>query len=348
MEKPTVKNGECFLIKDRVSRRYFSGVDIAEGFLLFGAPKVYFTDMRYFSAAKEKLAETGYKAEVLRDFNDVVRTVKENGIRTVYIDYKTTTVAEYEEYKKFFGEIKDCSEILSRLRSVKSEKELNSIKKACVIAERAVQDAFGVLRAGMTEIELKSFVEKRMADLGAEETAFDTIVAFGKNAAVPHHETGADKLKAGSVVLIDTGAKVDGYCSDITRTAFFGTPDTEFLSAYEAVLSANVKAEREIRAGITGKAADKIARDLLAERGYGEYFTHSLGHGVGLNIHENPYLSPKSDEILCENAVFTIEPGVYIEGKFGIRIEDTCVLKDGSVKRLFNDDKKPLIITAEK
>ncbi len=344
MEKPTVKSGQCFLIKDRLLRRYFSGVDIAEGFLIYGEPKIYFTDMRYYSAAKQKLARTEYTAAVLKDFNDVAKAVRENGIRTVYIDYKTTTIAEYEEYKKFFSEIEDCSEIIAACRAIKSQEELESIKAACAIAERAVEDAFGILHEGITERDLKQFIENRMAALGAEETSFDTIVAFGKNSAVPHHETGDDKLKTGSVVLIDTGCKINGYCSDITRTAFFGTPSAEFLSAYSAVLSANVKAEKEIYAGISGKAADKIARDELENRGYGEYFTHSLGHGVGLNIHENPYLSPKSDETLCENAVFTVEPGVYIEGKFGIRIEDTCVIKSGKAERLFTDDKSLKII----
>ena len=344
MEKPTVKSGECFLIKDRLLRRYLSGVDIAEGFLVCGTQNLYFTDMRYFVAAKEKLADTGYQAAVMTDFNDVVSAVRKNGIRTVYIDYKTTTVAEYDEYKKFFGEMKDCSEILSACRTVKSAKEIQSIKKACAVAERAVQEAFNHLREGITEKELKTFLETRMTDLGAEGASFDTIVAFGANSAVPHHETGDTKLRLGSAVLIDTGAKVSGYCSDITRTAFFGTPDDEFLKAYDAVLSASVKAEREICAGISGKAADKIARDVLIERGYGEYFTHSLGHGVGLAIHENPYLSPRSDEKLCENSVFTVEPGVYIEGKFGIRIEDTCALKGGKAVRLFTDDKALKVI----
>ena len=211
-----------------------------------------------------------------------------------------------------------------------------------------MNEAFSHLYEGMTERELKKFVEDRMSALGGEGAAFDTIVAFGKNAAVPHHETGDAQLIANQAVLIDTGAKVNGYCSDITRTAFFGEPDDEFLKAYNAVLDANVKAEEEIYVGLSGKAADKIVRDVLTARGYGEYFTHSLGHGVGLEIHESPYLSPKSDEILDNGTVFTVEPGVYIDGRFGIRIEDTCIMENGRAKRLFTDDKKPRIISAEK
>ena len=348
MEKPTVKSGECFLIKDRLLRRYLSGADIAEGFLLYGKTRVYFTDMRYYIAAKKKLAGSGIIAARLNDFNDIVAAVKEMQVNTVYIDYKTTTVSEYKEYEKFFGKLPDCSEILSACRAIKNEYELKKVKSACAIAERAVKDAFRALRLGITEKELKSFLESRMAALGAEETAFDTIVAFGENSAVPHHETGDMRLTANSVVLIDTGCKINGYCSDITRTAFFGKPDEEFLRAYQAVLNANLKAEEEIRAGITGKAADGIARDLLVSSGYGEYFTHSLGHGVGLEIHESPYLSPKSADVLTDGAVFTVELGVYIEGKFGIRIEDTCVMQNGKAERLFKDDKSLKVIDSAK
>ena len=151
-------------------------------------------------------------------------------------------------------------------------------------------------------------------------------------------------LQPDQPILIDTGCLCGGYCSDITRTAFFGTPDKEFTDAYDAVLSANIIAEEKIYADISGRAADKFARDLLTERGYGEYFTHSLGHGVGLEIHEFPHLSPAKDEILAENSVFTVEPGIYIDGKFGIRIEDTCVMRGGKAVRLFSDDKSLTVI----
>ena len=187
-----------------------------------------------------------------------------------------------------------------------------------------------------------------MRQLGAEDVSFDTIIAFGVNAAVPHHETSSDTLKENSCILMDFGCKYKGYCSDITRTLYFGQPDSEFLSAYDLVLSANVLAEEEIFAGMTGKNGDKIARDYLDKNGIGQYFTHSLGHGIGLNIHESPYLSRKGEEVLTDNMVFSIEPGVYFDGKFGIRIEDTVLLSGGKVKRLFNDDKKLIVLTITK
>lgn len=350
IDKLPVIGEKCYLFKDRLNRRYFSGFDIAEGFLLCAETSVYFTDLRYYSAAKDKISKAGITPRVYSGFDDVAAEIRAQKIKTVYIDYTRTTLSEWEEYKKRFGnvEIADCSEEITALRCVKDESETESIKKACAIAERAVNEAFSRLYEGMTERELKKFVEERMSVLGGEGAAFDTIVAFGKNAAVPHHETGDAQLIANQAVLIDTGAKVNGYCSDITRTAFFGEPDDEFLKAYNAVLDANVKAEEEIYVGLSGKAADKIVRDVLTARGYGEYFTHSLGHGVGLEIHESPYLSPKSDEILDNGTVFTVEPGVYIDGRFGIRIEDTCIMENGRAKRLFTDDKKPRIISAEK
>ena len=350
IDKLSVIDGKCYLFKDRLNRRYFSGTDIAEGFLLIAEKPVYFTDLRYYSAAKDKISKSGITPCVYKSIDDLAAEIKAQNVKTVYIDYIRTTLSECEEYRKSFGDVKfaDCSREITELRRVKDESETESIKNACAIAERAVNDAFSRLYEGMTEKELKKFVEDSMSALGGEGAAFDTIVAFGKNAAVPHHETGDAKLIENQVVLIDTGCKVNGYCSDITRTAFFGEPDDGFLKAYDAVLSANLKAEEEIYAGMSGKAADKIARDLLKARGYGEYFTHSLGHGVGLEIHESPFLSPKSCDILDNGTVFTVEPGVYMEGRFGIRVEDTCIMENGKAKRLFKDDKKPRIISAEK
>ena len=343
-EKLSAKNGECYFFTDRLNRRYFSGVDIADGYLIVCDEFVYFTDARYYSAAKKTLDKLGIIAKLYKSTADIRDYLRSRGITSAYMDFSRTTLAEYAEYKMLFNVIEDCAPRLSSFREIKSEEELKSIKKACKIAQRAVTDAFDFLTANITELEVKDFIEERYKSLGASGASFDTIVAFGKNSAVPHHETGKRRLKDGDVVLIDTGAKVDGYCSDITRTAFFGKPDKEFIKVYNAVLSANIKAEQGICAGISGKDADKIAREELKVFGYGEYFNHSLGHGVGLEIHESPRLSPSSETELKDGAVFTIEPGVYLDGKFGVRIEDTCVMQGGKAVRLFTDSKKLKII----
>ena len=337
--------GQAYLISDRLTRFYISGTDIAEGYILYTKKPSYFTDARYFHAAKDKIAAAGLTPVLLHGISDISSAIKEEGVTELLVDYSRVTVKEFFEYKTFANTISDCSEILESAREVKTEEELSEIKKACEVAQNALTFALDNVKAGMTEKELCKILEDKMKELGAEGPSFETIVAFGENAAVPHHVTGDTELKENTAILIDTGAKVGFYLSDVTRMAFFGKPDDKFLNAYSAVLAANEKAEREIVAGMDTFSADKIARDVLSERGLGEYFTHSLGHGVGMEIHETPYLAPKkAPRELKENVVFTVEPGVYLNGEFGIRIEDTCVIKGGKTQRLFTDSKELKII----
>lgn len=344
MKTIALKKGEAALITDRLTRKYLAGFDLAEGFLILGEKPAYFTDARYFYAAKDKIAPAGAEP-ILYAGTDVFKNyVEKNGIKTLYIDYDRTTVSECERYKTFGAEIKNCSEELMQLRMIKSEEELACVKKACEIIQEAYHNAIKLAKTGVTEKEIADKIRSEIIRLGGEGESFETIVAFGTNAAVPHHETGETKLTENTAILVDTGALFNGYCSDLTRMAFFGTPDEEFKNAYDAVLTANLTAFDKIVGGMSGKDADAIAREVLKQRGYGEYFTHSLGHGVGLEIHERPNVSPRSRDNLDENAVFTVEPGVYLNGKFGIRIEDTATIKNGKAERLFTDSKELFVI----
>ncbi|MBR1968511.1 MAG: aminopeptidase P family protein [Clostridia bacterium] len=338
------EKGSAFLLTDRLTRKYFCGVDIAEGTLVITNVLTTFTDARYFSAAKPELEKVGVNVLLYKDLFDIKDFLINNGVTKLLIDYSKTTVREYESYKTFGIEISDGSNTLEEIKSVKTEEELRYIKKACSIAEKAYYSAIKTVKKGITEKELKEVLERFMSEYGGEGTSFDTIVAFGKNAAIPHHETGDTVLTENTPILVDMGCKVNGYCSDITRTAFFGTPSNEFIKCYNAVLDANELAIEKITDGVKTDVADGYARDILTKAGYGELFTHSLGHGVGQEIHEYPTLSPKKSQTLKNGMVFTIEPGVYIDGKFGIRIEDTVVLENGKVKRLYTDDKKLLIL----
>lgn len=341
MKKLALENNAACIITDRLTRAYLSGADVAEGCMLFAAGAgYYFTDARYYSAAKIKAENAGFIPVLYTGEESVKKVFSESGAAALYADFTRITAADYLEYKTWCADLRDCSGLLSEMRAVKSEEELKLIARACEIAQNAYYAGMEKIKEGMAEKELADVIEKEMLSLGAEGPSFETIVAFGKNAAVPHHETGDTRLKEGCAVLVDMGAKYKGYCSDLTRMAFFGTPGEEFLSAYKAVLAANLTAEDSIRAGMTGREADKTARDVLAAAGYGEYFTHSLGHGVGLEIHEYPALSPKKEQELKEGQVFTVEPGVYIDGAFGIRIEDTVTLSGGKIKRLFTDGKE--------
>lgn len=344
MKTIALKKGEAALITDRLTRKYLAGFDLAEGVLILGEKPAYFTDARYFYAAKDKIAPAGAEP-ILYAGTDVLKNyVERNGIKTLYIDYDRTTVSECERYKTFGAEIKNCSEELMQLRMIKSEEELACVKKACEIIQEAYHNAIKLAKTGVTEKEIADKIRSEIIRLGGEGESFETIVAFGANAAVPHHETGETKLTENTAILVDTGALFNGYCSDLTRMAFFGTPDEEFKNAYDAVLTANLTAFDKIVGGMSGKDADAIAREVLKQRGYGDYFTHSLGHGVGLEIHERPNVSPRSRDNLDENAVFTVEPGVYLNGKFGIRIEDTATIKNGKAERLFTDSKELFVI----
>ncbi len=334
----------AFYITSRPMRRYFSGQDVSEGIVVVVDKIYYFTDARYFYGVKDGLSKTVtpllYKDEnTLRDF------LKEKGVKKLYVDFDVATVSEYNRLQAWGFEMENSAPILKDLRELKTDAELKDIATACDIAQRAYYKALESVKVGITELGLKSVIENLMVEFGASGTSFDTIVAFGKNSAVPHHESGETKLTANDVILVDMGCKVNGYCSDLTRTAYFGTPTEEFKKVYQSVLCANERAEEGIYSGISVKDADAIARCYLESVNLGEYFTHSLGHGVGLEIHESPSLSPKGQGKLRENTVFTVEPGVYLDGKFGVRIEDTCVIKNGKVKRLFNDNKELIILT---
>lgn len=345
MKKLSSNEQTAYLFSDRILRRYFTRIDIAEGYLIIsGENLTYFTDARYFLPAKERLNGVGIECKLFRGLECLKEHLHGLGVSELKLDYRTTTMKEYGEYKEFGFNISDASCELELIRSVKSEIELDCIKKACDIIERAYHSAIKRAKKGMTELELKEILENFAFEFGAETMAFDTIVAFGENSAVPHHETGNTVLRENMPVLIDTGCTINGYCSDLTRTAFFGTPSEKFVNCYNAVRKANLLAIEKISAGISCFDADAIARNYLKENGLDKYFTHSLGHGVGLEIHEYPTVSPRSQAVLEENVVFTIEPGVYIDHEFGIRVEDTVVIKNGKVQRLFSDDKELIIL----
>jgi Xaa-Pro aminopeptidase len=339
-----LKPNQAYLILDDKTRFYFTGLNSTAGHLFLSSKgKTLYIDSRYYYHAKDFLANK-VNVNLLKTTDAVFKEVLSNGVDELFIDYNLVTVSEYNKLLSYGFKVSDGSAVLEQTMSVKTEDELLCIQKACDIAYEAFTKTLPFIKTGVTESYVKSVLEDFMRKLGASGTSFDTIVAFGKNAGVPHHETSDTVLRDNECVLMDFGCIYKNYCSDITRTMFNGVPNDKFLSAYNAVLNANLVAEDGIYSGISGVDADKFARDLLIDKGLGDYFTHSLGHGIGLNVHEAPTLSPKSNSILTDNMVFSIEPGVYFDGEFGIRIEDTVVLKDGKVKKMFNDDKNLIIL----
>lgn len=324
-------------------RFYLTGFESSDGMVVADESGTsFYTDARYLEAAAKALEGSGIavKQPPAGGYLSLAE-----GSGKVAAALSRITADEYIALKGKVGEVVDCTPAFTEAMGIKDEGELERIKRACEIADRAFKDVLGAFKEGMTENEAAAELEYRMRKFGASGTSFDTIMAFGEGSSVPHHETGSRKLKFGDIILMDFGCKWGGYCSDCTRTFLFGDDKKheEFKKAYKVVLAAHMAAKERITDGMSGAEADAVARNVLKEAGLDKYFTHSLGHGIGINIHEFPRLSPKSSDILKDGMVFSDEPGVYFEGDFGIRIEDSVTLCGGKVVSL-NDSDKDLII----
>ena len=246
----------------------------------------------------------------------------------------TMTIARYTALTKAMKEqphpakMQATSGFVLALRSVKEPSEIKRLKAAQAITDAAFDHIIGFIRVGMTEREVQIELEDYMRRHGADGLAFSSIVATGENGASPHAIPGSTRLEAGQCVVMDFGAKAYGYCSDMTRTVFLGEPDERLRDAYAAIRAANETVEATLMPGVTGKAMHELAEQILADAGYGGKMGHSLGHGVGIDIHEEPLLAPRNDKPLCAGNVVTVEPGVYLPGEFGMRLEDCGVLTE--------------------
>mgnify|MGYP001623601596 FL=1 len=340
----TQTGADALVVTQPDYRFYLTGFESSFGVVVVDDESTkFYTDSRYLEAARAKTAEG---IEVLEYPKGESLSSLLKGYKSLGISLSKSYASDYIAFKENGFEIVDSTPAFERAMSVKSLEELNKIKLACVAADNAFTALLPEIKEGMTENEIAALLEYLMRKNGASGTSFSTICAFGANASVPHHETDETKLKFGDIVLIDFGCKVGGYCSDCTRTFLFGDDGKhgEFKQAYERVLAAHMLVKSEFTAGMTGRQGDAIARDYLKQYGLDQYFTHSLGHGIGINIHEAPNLSPKSESIFENGMVFSDEPGVYFEGKFGIRIEDTVTLVNSKVVSLTDSDKSLTIL----
>lgn len=339
-----VCGADALFLEQDFLRRYVTGFYSTDGYVIYdGEVCTFVADARYFEAAQNALAgsfvtvkEGTYAAAM-----ELVRGKKTLGAPFPYISRAASDRLEGEGFA-----LVDCMPALRTAMKVKSEAEISLIGQACDIAEEGLLATLPRLKEGMTERELAAVLEYEMRMRGAEGVSFETIVAFGAGSSVPHHETGDTKLRFGDVVLIDYGCKKGGYCSDCTRTFLFGDDGKheEFKAHYALVLEAHELAKARIVAGMTGKEADEIARGYFREHGLDGAFTHSLGHGIGLEIHEHPMLSPRSEEVLLDGMVFSDEPGLYFAGKYGIRIEDSVTLQGGKVVSFMHKTEHGLLI----
>ncbi len=334
---------EAVLTEQSDLRQYLTGLSTSFGYVLSDkSGSVFYTDARYLEAAKSALCGSEIEVKQFKGkLEDILKGYKEVAVPLAY--------TPYSNYKKLIDlglSVVDSGNAFERAMSLKQSYEIENIKRACEITDKAFCELLPRIEEGMTETRVAAELEYLMRLYGASGTSFPTIVAFGKNTSVPHHETGDVTLKFGDAVLIDFGCRYNGYCSDCTRTFLFGNDGKhgEFINAYDSVLKAHMLVKEKVTAGMTGKEADAVARDYLADCGLDKFFTHSLGHGIGVNIHEYPFLSPRTPHVLENGMVFSDEPGVYFEGKFGIRIEDTVSLVNGKVVSLTDSDKKLIVL----
>ncbi|MBN3556086.1 aminopeptidase P family protein [Fictibacillus nanhaiensis] len=327
---------DALLITSSSNRFYLSGFKGSSGVLLITKDEaVLITDFRYKTQAAEQ-AE-GYRVVMHTDPipQEVAKLTKELSVRKLGFEQDHVTYSTYRTYETHLDDINTelvaVSGIVEKLRLIKDESEIKIVKDAASIADAAFSHIIDYIRPGLTEREVSNELEFFMRKNGAISSSFDIIVASGYRSALPHGVASDKKIETGELVTLDFGAYYKGYCSDITRTVAIGNVSDELKEIYQVVYDAQMLGMKGIKPGMTGKDADALTRDYIASKGYGDYFGHSTGHGIGLDVHEAPALSMKSDTILEPGMLVTVEPGIYISGLGGVRIEDDALItKDGN------------------
>ena len=335
----TDKDIEAILISQPENRCYLSGFDGSAGFLLITLQdSILATDFRYTEQAKQQ--SNNY--EVVQISGDITDWLPDiiAGLKLKRLGFEAGHIS-FAAYQQLTDTIEEAqvqvglvptSGLVESLRAIKEAEEIELITKAAEISDNAFEYIKNRIHIGMSEKEVACEIEKFLLDNGSETLPFDIIVASGPNSALPHAKPTSRLIHSGEPVLLDIGARVGGYSSDLSRTICLGAPDDTFKKVYDIVLGAQQTAITLIKAGITGEQADSLARTIIEQAGYGEAFGHGLGHGIGLVAHESPRLGPKSSENLAEGIVFTVEPGIYIAGWGGVRIEDVVVMEHDNTR----------------
>jgi Xaa-Pro aminopeptidase len=346
-EKLKLKDVEAVLINKRENYFYLSGFTGTSAYLLVSMEDAYLvTDFRYaqqahIQAPEYKIIE--YKGNIIEALNEIIKklSIKRLGFEENYLTYQI-----FNEYKDslLVSDFLPFGKIMDELRFVKDESELKIIKKAVKIADEAFSHVTKLIKPGIREIEVAAEIEYHMKKLGASGPSFDTIVASGKRSALPHGVATEKVIEMGDIITLDYGCIYKNYCSDMTRTVFLGEPNKDLIKIYEIVLKAQLEASSSAFRGMKGKDIDKIARSIISENGYGPNFGHSLGHGVGIEIHEEPRLSVKGEVVMENRMVVTVEPGIYVEGLGGVRIEDIIVINDQKPEVLTSSLKEIIIL----
>lgn len=336
---------DAFLVSHIPNIRYLSGFSGSSATIVIGKAKNYFvTDFRYKeqSAAEVKGFEiiiSNTPADELKKIFDT-ETCMKVGFESGHVIFNTV-----ENYRKTFGEIEfvPVLDSIEKLTMKKSPEEIEKIKKAIDITDKTFSKMLEFIKPGMTELEVSAEITYTQKKLGASKDSFDPIVASGWRGALPHGIASDKIIQKGEMVTLDFGCVYEGFCSDLTRTIAVGEPSEEMKNIYKIVLDAQLKAINAAKTGISSKALDSVARDFISNAGFGDKFGHGLGHGLGIEVHEMPGLNQRTNITLIESTVVTIEPGIYVEGLGGVRIEDDILISNSGCE-ILNKSSKELII----
>ena len=307
----------------------------------------YYTDSRYIEAANEQVqADHISLPEKGRNYRGTIDALaKEHGLKKIGFEEDYMTVSAHQLWVNGVeAELLPASSLIGSLRGSKDADEMEAMKAAQAIAEQALEETLKSLKVGVTEKEIAALLEYNMIRFGAEKKSFDTIIASGPNSSKPHAVPGLRKIQEGDFVTIDFGCVVNGYCSDTTRTVAVGQPTEEMRKVYDIVLQAQLAGIAAARAGATGQQIDGAARKVIADAGYGEYFGHSFGHSLGIEIHESPNAASSNVDPMPVGAVISAEPGIYLPGKFGVRIEDVLILNEEGCENITKYPKELIIL----
>jgi len=338
---------DSMLITDPLNRRYLSGFSGSAGWLLVTAERAMLVvDFRYYARAErespdwEQIRVTGTYLEALAE------TVTETGITQLGIEGDHVSVAQFDEMRSKVPDVTfvPLEKMILPMRAIKDEGEIEAIRAAVACSDAAFVHLCQVIRPGMTEAEVGWELESYVRLHGASAVSFPFIVGSGPNGAMPHATCSERVIQEGEPIVLDFGAVVQGYCSDVTRTVCLGKADGRYERIWQLVLEAQRSAEEQLRPGMSGQEADAIARDMFAQAGYADQFGHGLGHGLGLAVHEAPRLSRLADDVILKpGMVFTVEPGLYFPDWGGVRIEDIVVMREDSVEVLTGAVKERVI-----
>ncbi len=345
--RKTLKSGDAAFITSESSRRYLSGFAASDGFIVITEnDAVFFADGRYIEAAENEIKDMGVR--LFSGLSSIKDYLESSKIKRLFIETDDLSVSALKSYRKAFqikiSTSKTLSDNLLRLRMIKTEAEIENIKAAQKITDAAFSHILNYIKVGMTEKDVALELEFFMRRMGSEGVSFDTIAVSGKNSSLPHGVPSEKKIQSGDFLTMDFGAVINGYRSDMTRTVAVGNISDEQRAVYETVLKAQKTALSKIKAGKICSDIDKFARDIIDNAGYKGAFCHSLGHSVGLDIHEHPNFSPKCNVRIEKNMVLTVEPGIYLRDKFGVRIEDLVVVTENGVINLTKSSKELIII----